>query len=166
MKTTLYTSLLCLSLLVAAPATVEAAGYIGAGASRASIDDSDFDDDDTTYNASLGLMFNEFIGIEVGYYDLGHMQSGNNAIDNDALTAALLLVAPLANSRLYAKLGAARLKSEGVFFGQPFDEDETEGFGGVGAEFGLGPLGLYLEYMTFDTDLDIDVLSAGLRLRF
>ncbi len=159
--------LFTLALMLAMPVAAGANSYIGVGGNRASIDDSDFDDDDTTYNAALGLMFNDFVGIEIGYYDLGKYESGAGDIDNDAWTGALLIAAPIGrSSNIYGKLGAARLESSGTLFGVPFDSDETENFYGAGINFGAGPVALYVEWTQFDTERDVDVIGAGIRLLF
>lgn len=153
--------------MLAMPVTAAANSYLGVGGNRASIDDSDFDDSDTTYSAALGLMFNDFVGIEIGYYDLGKFESGAGDIENEAWTGALLLSAPISNSsNIYGKVGAARLDSTGTLFGVPFDSDETENFYGAGINFGVGPVALYLEWTQFDSDRDVDVIGAGVRLLF
>lgn len=156
-----------LACLLAMPVSAAANSYIGVGGNRASIDDSDFDDDDTTYNAALGLMFNDFVGIEIGYYDLGRYESGAGELENEAWTGALLLSAPFGNSsNIYGKFGAARLDSTGTLFGVPFDSDETENFYGAGINFGVGPVALYVEWTQFDSERDVDVIGAGVRLLF
>ncbi len=157
---------LVLAILLALPMTVHAAGYLGAGGNRVSIDDSDFDDDDTTYSASLGLMFNPHVGIEFGYYDLGEFSGGAGEVDNDAWTGSLVLALPFDRSSIYGKLGVARRETSGSLFGIPVDRDDTENFYGAGAVFGLGPVGLYVEWLQFDGDRDVDVIGAGVRLLF
>jgi hypothetical protein len=165
MKTTL--AALTLSFFLAfVPAIANAAGYIGAGANRASIDGSDFDDDDTTYSAALGLSFTRHVGIEIGYYDLGSFESAAGNIDNEAWTGALTLTLPFDRSSIYGKLGVARIDSAGTLFGIPFDSDETENFAGVGAVFGFGLIGIYIEWLHFDSDRDVDVVGAGIRFSF
>lgn len=165
MKTALIAATLSL-FLAFVPAITHAAGYIGAGANRASIDGSDFEDDDTTYSAALGLPFNEHVGIELGYYDLGSYDSPAGNIDNEAWTGALTLTLPFERSSIYGKLGVAKIDTSGSLFGIPVDSDETEGFAGVGAVFGFGVVGIYIEWLHFDSERDVDVVGAGVRFSF
>ena len=47
------------------------------------------------------------------------------------------------------------------------DTDSTEGFGGVGIEFGPKKVGIFLEAMIFPNDVnDITIYGAGLRIWF
>lgn len=177
---------IALALLV--PVTGMAAGrdgsgmYVGAAANRldASFDDASnvsFDDSDTTWSVFGGFMFNKWFGAEVGYLDLGSYASDSGLkLDADAISLAAVANWNLSNNfALYGKLGVFFLESNseqvipGIGLVQD-GEDSTQEYVAVGAQFNFGNgLGLYGEYSWADTsvnDLNIDIISVGLKYYF
>ena len=91
--------------------------YLGVGLNRLSADfedenDVDFEESDNAGIIKLGYMFNDFVGVEVGYIDLGDYDAeGNmpsNRIDLDAEAFTLAIVgnwSVIDKMDLYAKAG-------------------------------------------------------------
>jgi hypothetical protein len=153
--------------------------YIGASANWLSADqtdvtDVDFEDSDTAYGFKGGYMFNDMLGIEGGYIDLGDYQArGNEEGNNLSLDAEGWYFAGVLNFSFaenwdaYGKLGALAFDSNTDF--TDFDESSTEIFGGVGIEYDMGAVNIFGEFDVVDTDtadLNIDVLSLGLKYEF
>ncbi len=148
--------------------------YLGIGAGVRS-DDSDRGLLDGSRGASirLGYEFNQMLGAELGYLDV----ADNNReldLDTEAWTASVVVSFPLTAVDLYGRLGAMRLDTEqgatlgSAGFGAPTSSGSTRGFAALGAEVKVGIFNLYGEYTRFDTDYesDVEVISAGFKLRF
>ncbi len=159
--------------------------YVGVTANRASADfedenDVDFDDSDTALGIRGGYMFTDIIGVEVGYLDLGDFSArGDNPgnridLDADAFSAALVLNWSVHEQvDLYGKVGAyfVEANSDSVVAGATFreDEDETEAYGAIGAEWDFGQINLFGEISKVDTDvndLSIDIVTLGVKYEF
>jgi hypothetical protein len=152
-------------LLVQAPARADV--YVGAGAYKSEAQVDNLDDDDTTTGFQLGYVIIDSVIIlsaELGSYDLGSYSDGGTEVDADALTlggVASLAIGPF--FEIYAKAGIASADVE--VNGKSEDGDET--YTGVGFAFDvLDTLDIYAEYLEFDTEVDSEMLGAGLRLQF
>ncbi len=146
--------------------------YFGVGANRLTVDDSDIDDSDTTFSGRIGYMFTSIIGVEGRFIDLGSFKEDNAKLDADGIAAALVLSVPVGFIDLYGKLGVIRVEGE-LELDTPFgsikeDGDAAEAFAGVGVEFDTGTLNIFGEYSRIDNelDIDIDVITAGLKFEF
>jgi hypothetical protein len=152
-------------LLVQAPARADV--YFGAGAYKSEAQVDNFDDDDTTTGFQLGYVIVDSVIIlsaELGSYDLGSYSDSGTEVDADALTlggVASLALGPF--FEIYAKAGIASADVE--VNGDSEDGDET--YTGVGFAFdALDTLDIFVEYLEFDTEVDSELLGAGIRLQF
>ncbi len=157
--------------------------YLGGAYGVFSVDDSDFNDDDTAPQAFAGLQFNPYVGVEAAYLDFG--TSGGDLLESEtegyslALTARLPLTESMA---VYGKMGQFWWDSElrSGSFRDSFDGDELTWGGGL--SFQIAPsLDFRLAYDRLDVDLQrdeigpvgsgdfastVDLVSAGLKLEF
>lgn len=143
--------------------------YIGVGANRLTVDDSDIDDSDTTFSGRIGYMFNSVIGVEGRLLDLGEFEEENAKLDVDGVAVSLVLSVPVGFVDLYGKLGVIKVDGE-LEIDTPIgsikeDGDAAEAFAGIGVEFDTGTLNIFGEYSRIDNelDIDIDVITAGLK---
>ena len=160
-----------ISFLTLSAGQVFAAGenklYLGIGAARVSVSDSAFDDSDNKFNFLVGWMFNQHIGLEGGYYDLGDYSTGTNSSKNTAVTLGTLISFPVEKAAIYGKLGVASRDTEINLGGvAATDDTSTEIYAGVGVELRGEDIGVYLEYLVFDGVLEVDVIGLGLKVRF
>lgn len=140
-----------------------------------------FSDDEKTAGYRAGYMFNNTLGIDLGYVDLGTYSESNvglldgTRLDAEATTLALVLnLTPVDYLDVYARIGAAKIEQDRsiVVAGAPvnFDpEDDTKPFGAVGIAFDLGAIDLFAEYSKLDADdnnIDLEVVSAGVKFEF
>jgi opacity protein-like surface antigen len=152
-------------LLAGTPAQADV--YIGAGAYKSEAQVSGLDDDDTTTGVQLGYVIIDSVVIlsaELGKYDLGSYSDGGVDVDADALTlAGVLSLAIGPFFEIYAKAGIASADVE--VNGKSEDGDET--FSGIGFSFDiLDTVDVYVERLEFDTEVDSELLGAGVRLQF
>jgi opacity protein-like surface antigen len=153
------------NLLVSAPAQADI--YLGAGVYMSEAQVEALDDDDTTTGFMLGYVFLDsaiILSAELGYYDLGSYDDGGIEVDAEAITlAGVASVALGPFFEIYGKAGIASAKVE--VNGE--SEDGDEAFIGAGFSFDvLDTLDIYVEYLDFDTEVDSNLLGAGLRLQF
>lgn len=157
--------------------------YIGGAYGAYSVDDSDFNDDDTAPQIFAGVQFNPYVGVEAAYLDFG--SSGNELLESETEGYSLALTGrlPLTQSvAVYGKIGQfwwdSELRSTG--FQEAFDGQEPTWGGGL--SFQVAPnLDFRLAYDRLDVDLEreeigpiangdfdskVDLLSAGLKLEF
>ena len=168
-----------------APADDDTGLYFGFSVSRLSADfedqdDVDFDDSDNAGGIQLGYMFNNLIGAELGYLDLGSYSSpGDNAgnrlnLDADGFSAALVLNFEVVDELdIFIKAGAFRIDAESRSTAASLvlnqNEDSTEAFGAIGFKADLGAWNFFAELSKIDTDvseLTIDIATLGLRYEF
>ena len=160
--------------------------YVGASVNRLSADfedtsDTRFDESDNAAGVRAGYMFNDFIGAEIGYLDLGSYSaegktSGTDInLNADGFTAAAIFnfsATPILD--LYAKAGAFYLDADSTsrLDGRTTiieTDDGAEPFIGVGAEADFGQWAIFGEYTSVDTDvseLSLDIVSLGVKLEF
>jgi hypothetical protein len=142
--------------------------YIGAGVYEVDSTISGFEDNDTVPAFFLGYTFIDsnflMLAAELGKYDLGDYRNTNANASSDAYTLAAVVSLPvLSFIEIYAKAGTASVNL--TVNGQNLDG--TEVF--IGAGFGfdiLDTIDIYVEYLSFDTDIDTNLLGAGIRLDF
>lgn len=140
-----------------------------------------FSDDEKTAGYRAGYMFNNTLGVDLGYIDLGTYAESNvgllggTRLEAEATTLSLVLnLTPADYLDVYARLGAAKIEQDRsiTVAGAPvnFDPvDDTKPFGAVGIAFDLGAIDLFAEYSKLDTDdndVDLDIVSAGVKFEF
>lgn len=173
--------ILILSALVAASAfTARAEFYVGASLTSTAADIEtavdNFSSDEMGWKAYVGWNILDFLGVEAGYRDLGTFSEGSETerfdVDLaviDASARAFLPIGDLFN--LYAKVGYANIAWDGKYEDAEgdfsVDDDNWELFYGIGTEFNLGRnFAIRAEWEMYDTDEDLNTLSAGLIFRF
>jgi OmpA-OmpF porin, OOP family len=144
--------------------------YVGAGISRAQLDDifgpdvfgNRFNLHNTAWKAFAGFRPIPFLGIEANYMDLGSESHnfGFNGARADAHAFSgfavgflpLPLPVPGVGVDLFAKAGAARWTLDGQVNSSLFaiDDHGTNFAWGLGGQAHFGPLGVRLEYEQFD----------------
>lgn len=158
-------SLLAISLLALAAAPAMAGPSVGGSVSTARVNQGDFDGSDTGWKVFAGTSFTEVIGGEFGYVDFGNLGGDGPAARSWSLAATLGF--PFDWAMPYGKAGISFADVEGSAVREEYRSEEP--FFGVGLRFGPrdSAVGLRMEYERFDLDRDdIDLLSAGLELRF
>jgi len=172
--------------------------YLGASIGEASIEAKDdldgepfkVDDSDTAYKIFGGYMFNDYIGVELGYVDMGTVSerfsfdggefSGpiDAAITADitGFTAHVVGQVPVGPVDLFAKAGLISYEAKGRATVSYFSTTESERFKdtgedfayGVGAKWNLGNFAIRAEYEMFDiSDVDdLDMISIGVQFTF
>ena len=140
-----------------------------------------FSDDEKTAGYRAGYMFNNTLGVDLGHIDLGTYAESNvgllggTRLEAEATTLSLVLnLTPADYLDVYARLGAAKIEQDRsiTVAGAPvnFDPvDDTKPFGAVGIAFDLGAIDLFAEYSKLDTDdndVDLDIVSAGVKFEF
>lgn len=155
--------------------------YAGISANRLDADykdvnDLSFNDSETTWGIRGGYMFNRVFGLELGYIDLGNYTGdGGITLDADSWQFAGVGKWNLNNKfALYGKLGLFFINAKSdqvvsVIGPVKEDQDSTEAYLAVGAEYGFGKVDLFGEFSWVDTevnDLSIDILTVGLKYNF
>ncbi len=146
--------------------------YIGAGAYKSSIDTNLFSDDDVVPAGFLGYQVLDagvlMLSAELGYYDLGDYSKNGNTVEGSAITLAGVAYLPIGPFfELYAKAGLASINSETYTSGTKGDFDGLDVFSGVGMALDIfDTIDFYAEYLRFDTDVDSELIGAGVRLDF
>lgn len=145
--------------------------YFGLGAGRAN--HSGDLEDSAALKAYGGYRFNEWLGAQAGWVDLGEFdaEEGPGSIEVDGYEASVVGRLPV-NPNLFllgkAGLYAWDLSVNDNLAGEQ-EDDGTEGLVGIGAEF-LFPnhMGLRVEWEKFANvgDEDIDLLTAGFSFGF
>ncbi|HZO21689.1 MAG TPA: outer membrane beta-barrel protein [Steroidobacteraceae bacterium] len=181
MRHLLVGSVLALAAVVAhaqAPAV-----YVGAGVSRATLDDifdqagHHIDLDNTAWKAFVGVRPIRPIGVEADYMDLGSESQNfgfGSGVHADAKAFAAYAVGflplPVPFLDVYGKVGAARWQLRGHAEPSLFalDDNGTNFAWGAGAQAHFGPVAVRLEYEQFDvrnTD-GVKAVTAGVSFNF
>ncbi len=138
------------------------------------VDDEDqleafFDDSSVGYNLGAGWRFNNWLSVDVGYWDFGQFKSdaletGDKLeIDTTAFTAGAMFSVPLFIFDIYARGGAAFWDMDAKRVG----DDGTDPYYGVGGALNIfGSLDIYLEWVRFDLDTSLDTANLGVRFTF
>ena len=165
-KSILATLIIGLSTIgLHSPASAEGF-YLGAGAYQTEASITNFDDDDNTLGLFVGYHLidsNVFLlSAELGSYDLGDYSGDGNKIEADALSLSVNAGIPVGPFiELYGKIGAADV-SVAV---NDKDFDGSESFYGAGIAFDFfDTVDIYLEYLEFDTEVDSEMIGAGIKL--
>jgi hypothetical protein len=148
--------------------------YIGAAAGQARFDDkfsiNDLDREDTSWKALVGWRFADQFSLEGSYVDFGESTApgalGINPFAQEAKAWMLQGVGYIAIPYidLFAKVGVARIESQGRGANLPGVRDRTNEFAyGWGAQWRWRSLAIRGEYERFDADVigDLNLLSLG-----
>jgi OOP family OmpA-OmpF porin len=181
-KTNAIVSALLLGTLGVSVAQAEApmGPYIGGSATQSRFDTdnfdvSDVDDEDTGWKAFAGFRFAPFFAVEGGYIDFGKTDSPADAVggpfslDAKGISAFGVGIIPIGPVELFGKAGGARLKTNGIYGPDEFNDSNTEFAYGLGVQLALGNVGLRAEYENFDTGNDaghLDLISVGVTYTF
>jgi hypothetical protein len=154
-------------------------GYAGATIGRSSLESCPgiaCDRRDTAYRLFGGGRFNDIVGLEAGYLNLGRFQGGGGAIESHGIDLALTAGIPImTNSSLFAKLGGAYMRSEVTAPGGGIAGGKDSGWGprfGLGAQVGLGGnWALRADWDRYKIDLPgsdrrVDTFTVGAQYRF
>jgi hypothetical protein len=139
--------------------------YFGGGAyvSEAKVLTLDETDETLAFIIGYNLIDSNFFlfSFELGAYDLGEYSSDDVEVDADAISLAAVGSLPLGPFiELYGKIGAAEVSVEV----NDEDFDGTEAFYGVGISFDiLDTIDIYLEYLEFDTEVDLNSVGVGIK---
>ena len=184
-KLTFFVFLFPICFLPLTHADDDSGVYLSASVNRLSADfensdDVDFDESDNAGGARIGYMFNDLVGLELSYIDLGEYSAsgpvpGNEiSLDASAFSTALVLNLDLGvGFDLYGKAGVHFIESESqsLVGGRTImvDEDEVEPFAAIGVEADFGHWNIFGELSSAQTDqndLSIVVASVGLKYEF
>ena len=130
--------------------------YIGLGIGdfSSSIDDINFDEDESALKLFGGYRFNQFLGVQLDYYDLGKSASGAFGFETMGYAARVEGTLPLAFVELFATAGLLYSSVEAEFNGVEFlDESDNDPVYSVGIGFEIAErLVLRLEYEIIDIE--------------
>lgn len=181
------------------PAMADAGAYLGVGIGDAGFEvdgidggegsSVDLDGSDTGVKIFGGYMFNDYIGVEVGYYDFGNADDnfsfdgftpggGTTVLDGEieAEVTAFSLQAigsvPVGPISVFGKVGIisydadVSVRVDGFGSASAGDEGEELAYG-VGAAWNIGNFAIRGEYEIFDIDdVDVDMISIGAVIKF
>ena len=172
--------LILTALLAGSAVGARAEFYVGASLTSTAADIEtavdNFSSDEMGWKAYVGWNFLDFLGAEAGYRDLGTFSEGDTDerfdVDLaviDVSARAFLPIGDLFN--LYGKVGYANIAWDGKYEDAEgdfdIDDDNWELFYGIGTEFKLGKnFAIRAEWEMYDTDEDLNTLSAGIIFRF
>ena len=148
-------------------------GYVGASVGNAKVKadpaDAQFSEWDTSWKVFGGYMFNENIGAEIGYHDMGSPDDqGNEVSELTAFTSQVIGVLPLGQFDLFAKVGLAYYDAEFEFAtgGTP-TRNGIELASGFGGRYNFGNFALRAEAEVIDVEFgDLYNVSVGAQYRF
>ncbi len=128
-----------------------------------------FDDSDIGFNVGAGWRFTNWLSVDAGYWDFGEFKSDSfgdsrrDSIETTAITVGGMVSVPLWIIDVYARGGAAFWDADAKYF----DDDGTDPYYGVGGALNVfGSIDIYLEYVRFALENDIDTASLGIRFTF
>jgi hypothetical protein len=145
-------------------------GYAGAsiGNAKVKLAEAQFSEWDTAWKVYGSYMFNENIGVEATYLDMGSPSDGPIRVtDLTGFATQVVGVLPLGSFDLFAKVGYIYYDAE---FRSGSSTPTRNGFelaAGFGARYNVGKFGIRAEAEAFDVDFaDLYVLSVGAQYRF
>lgn len=131
------------------------------------------DDKDYAYKLTLGYDINQHFAVEsfymdAGDYDLSLPSVANGVSEISGYGAAGVVKWPFSDVfSVYGKLGLWNWDAETSIGSLSTKEDDTDGYGGVGAAYRMGNFSLKAEYELYKVgDDDIWLLSAGVGYHF
>lgn len=169
-KTPIFRSLAALMLCaLAGSASAEDGFYIGGGAGQASVDESQYDDEDTALSVFGGYQFNRHFAIEGGYADLGEIEPGEGAatLEADSFHVAAVGMLPVTDAfAFYGKAGLHRWDADTGLALLNGEDSGTDPVYGIGAQYRFNErFALRVDLSRFRME-DVDVDVAQLQARF
>lgn len=169
----------CLAFGAAAHAEVTPGFYAGASVGKLSIevDDVDFDSSDTSFKVFGGYSFNQYLAVELAWFDGGNPDESFGPVvvevELTGLNASAVGRLPITDAfTLFGKAGLTSYDAEvsaRVNNGTAFSEDGSDddlSFG-VGAELSFSQFGVRAEYEIVDASgAEFNLLSVGGVFRF
>ena len=136
--------------------------YVGGAVGSVSINDSDFDDDNTANQIFIGARLNEFIGLELSRIDFGNYGSGSINASTDGYSLALAAYLPFTDTfTLYGKAGQFWWDTEVDVLGFEEAFDGSEPYLGAGLLFDITDnLKLDVSYQRLKVDLEEDEIGT------
>ena len=160
-------------------------GYVGASAGESkfrtecnrTITQFECDRKDTGWKVYAGGMMNEVLGLEVGYTDFGRIRIPGGEVDAWAIPVSLTAGVPLGSRfSAFGKIGGVYGRTDvRASFDSLTDRGHKSGWGwtyGAGATFSVTPtVQIRADWDRYKLDFaggrdDVDMLSAGVQLRF
>ena len=156
-------------------------GYVGASVGQSKFRTScgsvfDCDQKDSAWKVQAGGNFNQVFGIELGYTDFGNMRAFGGDTEAQATNISLTAGVPIGHAAIFAKGGGAYGRTDVSASPTTFvSTGKKSGWGttwGVGATYAFTPsLQARVDWDRYKLDFvggehDVDMLSAGLQLRF
>lgn len=144
----------------------------------------EFDDENDLYEVSAGFRFLPFLGVEVGYTDLGEMGSDVLSADVSGYSGSVVGFLPFTESfNAYVELGQFFSDVDINAVGFRSDNESETPFFGAGVSFRIvDPLWVIAEYQRYNVDVDdtawpdewvydddeadVDTLKVGARYYF
>lgn len=128
----------------------------------------------TSFKITGGYQINRNFGVELSYADLGDVDvptlPGFPAANVGATAFELVAVGkfPVANQfSIYGLAGFARIESEASMFGVSVSDTSMELTYGFGVQYDFSrQVGLRAQWQTYDADVEADVMSVGVVVRF
>lgn len=154
-------------------------GFIGGSVGHSNISNTinlapgfDFDDNDTTFKATVGYRAIDFT-LEGFYANLGEVtESGGGStavLDLDTIGVAVTGILSISEQiEVFGRLGFHEWDADASFSGGGGAEgDGTDFIYGAGLMYNVHDISVVLEFERYEVDsLDVDVASAGLLYRF
>jgi len=156
-------------------------GYVGVSAGQSKFRTScgsvfDCDQKDSAWKVQAGGNFNQMFGIELGYTDFGNMRAFGGDTEAKATSISLTAGVPIGHFALFAKGGGAYGRTDvSAASGSLVATGKKSGWGstwGVGATYAFTPnLQARVDWDRYKLDFvggdhDVDLVSAGVQLRF
>jgi len=145
-------------------------GYLGAsvGSAKVKVSDERFSEWDTAWKVYGGYMFNENIGVEATYHDMGSPKDGTIRVtDLTGFATQVVGVLPLGSFDLFGKVGYLYYDAEFTVGSSTPTRNGFELAAGFGARYNAGNFGIRAEAEAFDVGFaDLYVLSIGAQYRF
>lgn len=149
----------------------ESQWYVGGSVGQSDVDEFGIDDEDTGFKVFGGYKFNEYFGLELGFVDLGELESGTNELDVDGVSFGAVGTLPLSEKfSVHGKAGvfAWDADTRGAIGTRFSDDSDTDPFYGVGLGYQFDKnwsvIGEWERYEI--DDFDADLLSVGFAYRF
>lgn len=156
---------------VQASAETDAYGYAGASFGNAKVDQDDagFSEWDSSWKVFGGVMFNENIGAELAYGDMGSPDDAGFSVEELTVAGAQVIgVLPLGQFDLFAKIGYAYYDAEFELAGGGTPtRTGIELASGFGARYNIGKFAIRAEAEMLDVEFaDVYNVSIGAQYRF
>lgn len=162
------------ALLMAPAAQADSGFYLGASVGNTTIEEQDFDEDDTSWKAFGGYIFDMPVvdfAVEAAYIDFGNPEGEilqvPAGIEATGVGVFGLVGLDWGLFGMFAKAGYVSWDADVSLGGLTgSDSGEDPGYG-IGLRFNFSSVEIRAEYELFDIeDTDVDLLSLGILWRF